>query len=226
MSHAGGGGAPLDRGVPPQRLTEPKVEEGTTLQTIKVEVKEEPLSDPEEPLPKYTKSSDKDRVRSTAAAAMALASSKPSTSGSADGQASSAEAAKGNSDGATGGSGESKTKEDIETEERERMQVLVSNFTEDQLDRYEMYRRAAFPKAAIKRIMQNITGSAIGQNVVIAMSGISKVFAGEVVEEALDYMDQLGESGPLKPKHLREAARRLRTRGVFPRTKKQSALRK
>jgi transcription initiation factor TFIID subunit 11 len=27
------------------------------------------------------------------------------------------------------------------------------------LDRYEMYRRAAFPKAAIKRIMQTITGT-------------------------------------------------------------------
>lgn len=73
--------------------------------------------------------------------------------------------------------------------------------------------------------MQNITGCSVGQNVVIAMSGISKVFAGEVVEEALDYMDQLGESGPLKPKHLREAARRLRQRGVFPKTKKKSVLR-
>jgi len=119
-----------------------------------------------------------------------------------------------------------KTKEEIETEERERMQHLVSNFTEDQLDRYEMYRRAAFPKVAIKRIMQGLTGSSVGQNVVIAMSGISKVFAGEVVEEALDYMDQLGETGPLKPKHLREAARRLRSRDVFPRTKKRSVLRR
>lgn len=84
----------------------------------------------------------------------------------------------------------------------------MSNFTEDQLDRYEMYRRAAFPKAAIKRviifllhflyyvylnvfhklyaifqIMQTITGCSVSQNVVIAMSGIAKVFVGEIVEE-------------------------------------------
>jgi len=113
-----------------------------------------------------------------------------------------------------------KDKEEIEEEERQKMQVLVSNFTEEQLDRYEMFRRAAFPKAAIKRIMQSITGCSVGQNVVIAMAGISKVFAGEVVEEALDYMDSLGESGPLEPKHLREAARRLRQKAHFPKAAK------
>ena len=104
------------------------------------------------------------------------------------------------------------------------MQVLVSNFTEEQLDRYEMYRRAAFPKAAIKRIMQTITGCSVGQNVVIAMAGISKVFAGEVCEEALDYMDSLGESGPLQPKHLREAARRLREKAHFPKASKTNVI--
>lgn len=109
---------------------------------------------------------------------------------------------------------EKKSKKELEEEEREKMQVLVSNFTEEQLNRYEMYRRAAFPKAAVKRLMQTITGCSVGQNVVIAMSGIAKVFIGEVVEEALEVLEKSGESGPLQPKHLREALRRLRVRGA------------
>ncbi|CAL8134644.1 unnamed protein product [Orchesella dallaii] len=113
-----------------------------------------------------------------------------------------------------------KTKKELEEEdEREKMQLLVSNFSDEQYDRYEMFRRSTFPKAAIKRLMQTITGNSISQNVVIAMSGIAKVFVGEIVEEALDAMERMGESGPVRPKHLREAVRRLRNnRGSVPRS--------
>ncbi|XP_019635057.1 PREDICTED: transcription initiation factor TFIID subunit 11-like [Branchiostoma belcheri] len=109
-------------------------------------------------------------------------------------------------------------------EERQKMQVLVASFSEEQLNRYEMFRRSAFPKASIKRIMQQMTGTSVSQNVVIAMAGISKVFVGEVVEEALDVMEKSGDSGPLQPKHIREAVRRLRLKDQVPSTKFKKTL--
>ena len=96
-----------------------------------------------------------------------------------------------------------------------KLQVLVSNFSDEQLDRYEMYRRSAFSKVSIKRMMHSITGSVPSSNVVIAMAGIAKVFVGEIVEEALEIQRQElnGEqkSTPLEPKHLREAYRRIQS---------------
>ncbi|XP_037070680.1 transcription initiation factor TFIID subunit 11-like isoform X5 [Pollicipes pollicipes] len=115
-----------------------------------------------------------------------------------------------------------KSRQELEEEERERMQVLVSYFTEEQLDRYEMYRRAAFPKAAIKRLMQTLTTCSVSQNAVIAMSGIAKVFVGEIMEEALDVKDELADAGPVQPRHLREGVRRLRRKpGTFVPSMKQ-----
>ncbi|RNA38251.1 transcription initiation factor TFIID subunit 11, partial [Brachionus plicatilis] len=92
-------------------------------------------------------------------------------------------------------------------EENKKMQVLMANFSEEQLNRYETFRRSAFQKSSIKKIIQTVCGKSVSQSVVIAMSGISKVFVGEIVEKALDVKEKWGDSGPLQPKHLREAFR-------------------
>ena len=86
----------------------------------------------------------------------------------------------------------------------------MANFSEEQLNRYEMYRRSAFPKSSVKKIVQTVCGKTISASVVIAMSGIAKVFVGEIVEKALDVKEKWNEVGPIQPKHLREAYRLIK----------------
>lgn len=105
---------------------------------------------------------------------------------------------------------------DVDQEAQEKMQLLVSAFTNAQQDQYEIFRRATFPKSSVRRIMQNVCSSSIPPNAVIAMAGITKVYVGEIVEAACLARDVAGEEGPLLPKHIREAVRRLRGQGKVP----------
>ncbi|XP_054804047.1 transcription initiation factor TFIID subunit 11 isoform X2 [Prosopis cineraria] len=95
-----------------------------------------------------------------------------------------------------------------------KMQVILSRFTEEQMSRYESFRRAGFQKANMKRLLASITGTQkISVPMTIVVSGIAKMFVGDVVETARIVMKERKESGPIRPCHLREAYRRLKVEG-------------
>ncbi|KAL8472752.1 hypothetical protein ACS0TY_029830 [Phlomoides rotata] len=98
-----------------------------------------------------------------------------------------------------------------------KMQEILSHFTEVQMSRYESFRRSGFQKSNMKRLLSNITGSAkISVPMTIVVSGIAKMFVGELVETARVVMAERKDSGPIRPCHMREAYRRLKADGKIP----------
>ncbi|KAJ0239340.1 Transcription initiation factor TFIID subunit 11 [Hirschfeldia incana] len=131
---------------------------------------------------------------------------------------------------------EAKNKDDDEEEEEEnmeaeltkypttadpakmaKMQVILSQFTEDQMSRYESFRRSAFQKGNMRKLLQGVTGSQkISMPVIIVNCGIAKMFVGELVETARVVMRERNDSGPIRPCHIRESYRRLKLEGKVP----------
>ncbi|PIA36569.1 hypothetical protein AQUCO_03300038v1 [Aquilegia coerulea] len=95
--------------------------------------------------------------------------------------------------------------------------AILSQFTEEQMSRYESFRRSGFQKANMKKLLASITGSPkISVPMTIVVSGIAKMFVGELVETARMVMNERKETGPIRPCHIREAYRRLKLEGKIP----------
>ncbi|CAN4124973.1 unnamed protein product [Withania somnifera] len=98
-----------------------------------------------------------------------------------------------------------------------KMQSILSQFTDEQMSRYESFRRSGFQKSNMKKLLATITGSAkISVPMTIVVSGIAKLFVGELVETARMVMAERKDTGPIRPCHIREAYRRLKLEGKIP----------
>lgn len=88
--------------------------------------------------------------------------------------------------------------------------MLLESFDADQMSRYEAFRRVTINKPAVKRIANLVLSQSITQNVATVISGFCKVYACEILENAIEIQKQWGDEGPLLPDHIREAQRRYR----------------
>ncbi|KMT15906.1 hypothetical protein BVRB_3g055930 [Beta vulgaris subsp. vulgaris] len=97
------------------------------------------------------------------------------------------------------------------------MQTILYQFTEEQMSRYESFRRSGFQKSNMKRLLVSLTGSQkISIPMTIVVSGIAKMFVGELIETAKLVMAERKDSGPIRPCHIRESYRRLKLEGKVP----------
>lgn len=96
------------------------------------------------------------------------------------------------------------------TAEKLRLRLLLESFNSDQMARYEVFRRVGFNKISIKKFASAVISQALPQNIAVIIAGSSKIFVGEIIEQARRIQKDQGEAGSLRPAHLREAYRRYR----------------
>ncbi|KAI0316291.1 hTAFII28-like protein conserved region-domain-containing protein [Amylostereum chailletii] len=92
-----------------------------------------------------------------------------------------------------------------QSQSKDNLKVLMDNFTPEQYERFEAYRRHALPKQAVRKVVHQTLGQQVSQPVAQVVAGFAKVFVGEIVEKARAVQTRRGETGPLSPYHLREA---------------------
>lgn len=63
---------------------------------------------------------------------------------------------------------------------------------------------------SLTQLVNHVLAQSVNQHIVLAASGVGKVFVGEMVEQARAVQRERQEHGALKPVHLYEAYRRFK----------------
>ncbi|KAF9580976.1 hypothetical protein BGW38_002169 [Lunasporangiospora selenospora] len=97
---------------------------------------------------------------------------------------------------------------------KDELKALLDCFSDEQLQRYEVYRRSVLSRSTVKKLVATILNQQVTQTMAFVVAGFSKVFVGEMVERAREVMEDWGEMGAIRPEHLREAQRRYKKEEV------------
>ncbi|KAG9288933.1 hypothetical protein G9A89_019555 [Geosiphon pyriformis] len=93
---------------------------------------------------------------------------------------------------------------------KEELRALLENFSEEQLQRYEVYRRSSLSKPNVKRLVGQVLNQPCSPTMAFVIAGFTKVYIGEIIELAREVQKDWNQSGALTPEQLQEANRRYK----------------
>ncbi len=100
------------------------------------------------------------------------------------------------------------------------IQQKLQQLSDEQLTRFEFFFRSHFKKGKVRDILIDTLGKPnVSDEMAVVAGGLAKLFVGEVVDAALVVLQEDTENiGGLKPKHIEEAMRRMKSNELYGRT--------
>lgn len=98
--------------------------------------------------------------------------------------------------------------------EDEQRALLISSFSEEQMERFEAYRRMAINKAGVRKVCNGILGNTMPQNIAVVMAGLSKQLLSEIITLAFEVQERENKAQLIldideKKKRKRETIRKM-----------------
>jgi len=93
--------------------------------------------------------------------------------------------------------------------------TFLATMNESELDRYEAYRRSCLPRPKMKKLLSALSNLPVHDDkILIVLCSLTKMFVGQIVQESRSVASEMGESGPLRPQHVRKAFKKLESEGT------------
>lgn len=68
----------------------------------------------------------------------------------------------------------------------EKRRLLMASFSNEEMERFEAYRRMTVNKNGVKKVCHSVLGHSIAQNITVVMAGLGKTILGDIITRAFD----------------------------------------
>ncbi|WPK26572.1 hypothetical protein PUMCH_003930 [Australozyma saopauloensis] len=83
-----------------------------------------------------------------------------------------------------------KNRESEQLTEDQQKAILMSSLSQEQMDRFEAYRRMAVNKAGVRKVCNGILGNTMPQNIAVVMGGLLKQLLSEIISLAFEVQER------------------------------------